>query len=113
MIYWRQRETPSRNRGDSPTRRAITRLTYLLLPRSYSKHAAWSNGRRCRFSKEEGAAGLHPKLMCKNTKYFRLLLLRKVAGGREIGTTKAEAHADATLAGRYNLPGAYRGIISA
>jgi hypothetical protein len=49
MIYWRQQEAPGRNRGYSLTRRAPVRLTYLLQPRSYSKHAAWSNGRRCRF----------------------------------------------------------------
>jgi hypothetical protein len=100
---------PRRNRGYFSTRRAPVRLTYLLLPRSYSKHAAWSNGRRYRSSREGSVTGSQFKTHVQKNGILTFIIMRKVARARGNRTTKpqsakTEAQAGTTLGGRVSPP---------
>jgi hypothetical protein len=109
MIYLRQQETPGRNQGYSSTRRAPVRLTYLLLPRTYSKHAAWSNGRRCPFSREGSVTRSQFKTHVQKNRIFAFIIIGKVARGGGTRTTKPRSAkigepAGAGIAGRIYPP---------
>jgi hypothetical protein len=68
------------------------------VPRSYSKHAAWSNRAYCPFSKEVGAAGIQFKTHVQKNGIFAFIKIGKVARGK--GIRIAEARSDHETAKR-------------